>query len=93
MHRDTSATASLAEAGELPALQAQAEQAHQLWQRLFSVEGTAFTKTKLFEQAESMATLLTLIEHEQLRPALESALSESSRFRPAWVSPRVVADW
>lgn len=69
--------AELAQAGQLELLQARAKRAQQLWERLFGNEGTAFTKTKLFEQAESMATLISLIEHEQLRPQLEQIFSEA----------------
>ena len=65
----------LAEAGGLPALQARAARAHYAWERLFAVEGTTFTKTKLLDQAESMATLLKMIaQDEQLQAALVEAL-------------------
>ena len=65
----------LAEAGGLEELRAKAKLAQKLWERLFGANGTGFTKSKFIEQAESMSTLLSMLEQEpQLRAELEQVV-------------------
>jgi hypothetical protein len=64
------------EAG-LDALASDAARARALRDRLFGPEGTNFTTMPYAEQAETMATILRLIEHEGLLAELEALVGDS----------------
>jgi hypothetical protein len=65
---------SLAEKGHLAKLRVRAKRARRLWERLFGADGTKFVKLSYMAQAETMATLLRMLEQEGLRSELEEVV-------------------
>lgn len=62
---------------DLPQLRVLAGRAASLLEQLFAAEGSAFMRASLTVQVESMATILRLIEHDELEQDLQSIVGAS----------------